>query len=518
MSLLLEALKRAERQRQDPPPPPPRPPEDEAPPTPPAPKDTAILPPAEAAVPQVPLPVSEAIPAEPAVEPLANQEIAPPCTVEAPSAEPAASPSVELSLEDIPPPAASASEAIQPSQELLPDPESPAPSLGQTTEIATPEPLLAEPVAPPSPPPQADRVDPTSRGEETQPVRPAPSPFASADQRERVRTLLGASHPPAKLSTERKRQLVLGGTALVVALGTAGALLWIDQQTATVPIVQPPVAQEPSPEATVRPSPEEAAPATPAASPSAEPLRQEDTPAKAAKAGSSDLLPAPVPSGSRPRTATELSAAPSPRPAPSPVSIRRNDVMIVVHPATEAGYAALASGNLGTARQQYQEALKSDQRNRDAILGLAVTALREGHAEEAARRYQQLLELDPRDADANAGLALLRGVADPVTYESRLRILIEERGDNAALHHALGSLLARQNRWGEAQEAFFRAVTLAPRAADYLFNLAVALDHLGQYAQARSYYRKALEQTSGAGTFNRESAQARLATIEARTP
>lgn len=176
----------------------------------------------------------------------------------------------------------------------------------------------------------------------------------------------------------------------------------------------------------------------------------------------------------------------------------------------------MANGNLGAAREHYQRALTSDQRSRDAILGLAVTALREGHDEEAVRRYEQLITLDPRDPDANAGMALLRGAMDPVAYESRLRSLMEERGSSAALLHALGSLLAKQHRWGEAQEAFFRAITLAPRSADYRFNLAVTLDHLGHYAQARNYYRQALSiPSSEPATFNREAAKSRMAALEA---
>ncbi|MBS1188522.1 MAG: tetratricopeptide repeat protein [Rhodocyclaceae bacterium] len=179
----------------------------------------------------------------------------------------------------------------------------------------------------------------------------------------------------------------------------------------------------------------------------------------------------------------------------------------------------MANGNLNAAREHYQEALKSDQRSRDALLGLAVTALREGRREEAARRYEQMLGLDPRDPDANAGIALLHGAVDPVGHESRLKAVLAERGDNAALHHALGSLLARQHRWGEAQEAFFRAVTLAPQSADYQFNLAVSLDHLGQYTQARIYYRKALGFSApGSSTFDREAVQSRIAAIDALSP
>lgn len=197
----------------------------------------------------------------------------------------------------------------------------------------------------------------------------------------------------------------------------------------------------------------------------------------------------------------------------------RHEVLrIGIHPAAEAAYQAMQRGELASAREQYQTVLGSDPHNRDALLGLAVTAWREGRGEEAARRYEQLLALDPRDADANAGLALLHGPLDPAAYESRLKSLLDERNDSAALHHALGSLLAGRHRWGEAHAAFLRAAALAPQAVDYQFNLAVSLDHLGHYALAGKHYRQALELAGGAATFDREAAQSRLAAIDGLRP
>ncbi|MCP4043957.1 MAG: tetratricopeptide repeat protein, partial [Gammaproteobacteria bacterium] len=41
--------------------------------------------------------------------------------------------------------------------------------------------------------------------------------------------------------------------------------------------------------------------------------------------------------------------------------------------------------------------------------------------------------------------------------------------------------------------SFFHAFSADSGNADYAFNLAVSLDHMGQYAAAADYYRKALE-------------------------
>lgn len=51
----------------------------------------------------------------------------------------------------------------------------------------------------------------------------------------------------------------------------------------------------------------------------------------------------------------------------------------------------------------------------------------------------------------------------------------------------------------EAQQAYFEAYRLESDNADYLYNLAVSLDHLKQARLALDYYQKALAARSKAG-------------------
>lgn len=83
--------------------------------------------------------------------------------------------------------------------------------------------------------------------------------------------------------------------------------------------------------------------------------------------------------------------------------------------------------------------------------------------------------------------------ADPQTAESRLKSLLSAQPESAALNFALGNLYARQNRWPEAQQVYFNAVAADGDNPDYLFNLAVSLDHLRQPRLAGQHYRMALE-------------------------
>ena len=83
-------------------------------------------------------------------------------------------------------------------------------------------------------------------------------------------------------------------------------------------------------------------------------------------------------------------------------------------------------------------------------------------------------------------------IRDSVNSESRLKTALASQPDSSALHFALGNLYARQLRWSEAQQAYFLAYSGEPDNADFIFNLAVSLDHLHQNKLAAQYYRMAL--------------------------
>ncbi|MGB5079171.1 MAG: tetratricopeptide repeat protein, partial [Burkholderiales bacterium] len=188
-----------------------------------------------------------------------------------------------------------------------------------------------------------------------------------------------------------------------------------------------------------------------------------------------------------------------------------NAAIVSVDPQIERAYQALQKNELAAAREDYQRVLSREPTNRDALLGLAAISLRTGDLDSAESRYLRLLELDPRDSQAVASLIALHGQLDPVASESRLKTLIASQPEAAALHFALGNQYAKQARWPEAQEAYFRAYSVNPDNADYAFNLAVSLDQLRQGKPALQYYQRALllsEQR--AASFSQAQARARV--------
>ena len=208
-----------------------------------------------------------------------------------------------------------------------------------------------------------------------------------------------------------------------------------------------------------------------------------------------------------PRTETTPAAA-APAEAP-PIAV--NARIMSVDPSVEQGYQAFQKNDLAAARESYQKALARDPSNRDALLGLAAIDVRSGQLEAAEARYLKVLEMDPRDGQATAALVSLRGRLDPVASESRLKTLIANQPNTAQLHFALGNQYAQQSRWAEAQAAYFKAYSIDPENADYVFNLAVSLDQLRQKKAALEYYQRALALVgSRPATFDSAQARARV--------
>ncbi|MEO5354034.1 MAG: tetratricopeptide repeat protein [Magnetococcus sp. XQGC-1] len=163
-----------------------------------------------------------------------------------------------------------------------------------------------------------------------------------------------------------------------------------------------------------------------------------------------------------------------------------------VHKQLVVAREAFFLGNTQKAKTNYEEVLRADEHSRDALLGMAAAAVREGRLVDADGFYLRLLGENPQDSLALAGLASIRADVDPVQRESGIKSILQREPDAHHLYFALGSIYAAQKRWSEAQQAFFRALVGDGSNADYAFNLAVSLDHLGQSAVAVDYYRKSL--------------------------
>lgn len=177
--------------------------------------------------------------------------------------------------------------------------------------------------------------------------------------------------------------------------------------------------------------------------------------------------------------------------SPATMNIVRNQDRDTVTPVLLDAYQAYQRGEYAIAAQGYREVLNKDAHNRDALLGLAAIAQQRNQEETAQYYYRQVLLLDPRDPVAQAAMSAY-GANNGADTESQLKQRLSEQPRSGALNYALGNVYAEQSRWAEAQQAYFNAYTLEASNAQYAYNLAISLDHLGQHKAAVQYYQKAL--------------------------
>jgi tetratricopeptide (TPR) repeat protein len=306
------------------------------------------------------------------------------------------------------------------------------------------------------------------------------------------------------------------GALGVFAVGTV-VYFWIQlQPPASLVNANPP---RPGGEAQVaaaepKPAAQPAAPSAPSAIPGL-PGGTAPKPAPAtAAAPAAPAVPAPQPAARVPETPL-LKPLPRQQLAPAQTEVRASRAAPQVHPKVNSGYAAYVGGDLGTARTEYQEALREEPSNRDALLGLAALDVRAGRFEAAEGAYLRLLRSDPRDAHAQAAvIALRRGRVDPVAAESRVKSMLADNPGAHVLNFTLGNQFAQQGRWAEAQQEYFKAFASEPDNADFAYNLAVSLDHLRQPRLALEYYKRALAIAKARGaSFDVVAAETRAAQL-----
>ena len=321
--------------------------------------------------------------------------------------------------------------------------------------------------ASPKPTPKAGAASPAAAA--GRPVAPARPAAAVDGERKAAQQVFAAKQP----ERGRKGFAIAMGSMTVIALAAIGGYFWWQLQPKSG-LATPGLALKPPP------APIAAIPAPPAVQPA---------PVAAAPVGAK-----PVDDGEDATPPRRAEPRPAPPPAAPESPIRVTKSRLKVNPALAQGFDALKAGDLAAAQEDYEKVLRSEPRNGDALHGLAAIALRQGNVARAEDYWLKALEADPKDALAQAALINSggRGSADPLAQESRLKTLIAAQPEIAALHFALGNVFARQSRWNEAQQAYFKAFSVEPEHPDYVFNLAVSLDHLRQPRLAAQYYGQAL--------------------------
>lgn len=331
---------------------------------------------------------------------------------------------------------------------------------------------------------------------------------AAAQDKSAAQNLFAAKQvdkPPA-----RKAFAIAVGTVTVLSICGIGGYFWWQLQPKTSLIAS----RVPLPPATVPPAAVAPAP-TIAAAPTVPLAGASSTPSPATPAArdkdDDDVVPVAAKTPAQPRRARPAPAAEPD--ADSPVRVTK--VPLKVNPALLRGFDAFNRGDMELAQLEYERAQKSDPRNTDALHGLAAIAVRQGRHDQADLLYRRIVEADPQDTVAMSALINSRTQIDPGAAESRLKSLSAAQPELAAPQFALGNLYARNGRWNEAQQAYFRAYGAEQDNPDILYNLAISLEHLRQNKLAAQYYGLAIAaaQNRPAG-FDRAQATARQQALQ----
>lgn len=196
------------------------------------------------------------------------------------------------------------------------------------------------------------------------------------------------------------------------------------------------------------------------------------------------------------------------------LSIQKTNKLDPVGEKLDAAWLLYESGQYKEAAALYKEVVKTENNNRDALLGLGAIAVIEKNNAEARSIYLSQLELDPRDPIATAALAGLHNETSLKTDEEYLLSMLAKNPDTPHLKFALGNNYAQQNKWQSAQRYYFNAWQNDTENADYIFNLAVSMDQLGKAQQAIGFYKDSLlKSVNKQVSFSRDAVKKRISEL-----
>lgn len=392
-------------------------------------------------------------------------------------------------------------------------------------------------------PPSGGSVESTRSADtfKAQDAPPPPPPPPSDTRTQAAARAIWTANTPAKAPRTRRAWL-LGGVATCLALGLGSLMfgVWGDPERllgltggSSVTVVSAP-APAPAPAPTALP------PDVPAIAPAAtteaavKPATGAALNGGAAAAPSAGMAPGTqgvavpaTPASSPQPMADAVSAPPVAKPSTAPPKA------VVLRPSSsepvfsskatsqgrlEQGYAALLDGRLDDAALAYGAVLAGNPNERDALLGLAYVAHSKGRREEAQALYRKVLREEPGNSVANAGLIALDTAAHGVGNGERAKALAARKPDSASVQALAASALAQEGLLAEAALAFARAQALEPTNPWHSYNVAVALDKLGNHAQALEHYDRALQlrgqSPAPLGALQIESARLRVTQIQ----
>lgn len=183
----------------------------------------------------------------------------------------------------------------------------------------------------------------------------------------------------------------------------------------------------------------------------------------------------------------------------------RQQQTFTIQQALDLGMQHHTARDLSTAEGIYQQILKADPNQPDALHLLGVIAHQVGKHEVAEEHITKALSIKPdwAEALANLGNALMaQGKLEEAAASHRKAL--EIKPDFAEVHNNLGNALKELGRLEEAVASYRQAIAIKPGHVETHSNLGTALRDLGKLNEAEASHRKSLELHSSfaAGHYN----------------
>ena len=183
----------------------------------------------------------------------------------------------------------------------------------------------------------------------------------------------------------------------------------------------------------------------------------------------------------------------------------RQQQTFTIQESLDLGVQHHTARDLSTAEGIYQQILKVDPNQPDALHLLGVIAHQVGKHDVAEELITKALSIKPdwAEACANLGNALMaQGKLDEAAASHRKAL--EIKPDFAEVHNNLGNALKELGRLEEAVASYRKAIAIKPGHVETHSNLGTALRDLGKLNEAEASHRKSLQLHSSfaAGHYN----------------
>jgi tetratricopeptide (TPR) repeat protein len=182
--------------------------------------------------------------------------------------------------------------------------------------------------------------------------------------------------------------------------------------------------------------------------------------------------------------------------------------------AFRAGYQAMQAGKLDEARQDFADVVRLAPQLPEGHVALGAILVRLERPQEAIPEFERALELKPGDTGTEANLATahesvarsLAAAGKLSDAEAQLQAALgvlpqaSPNPQGSELEDELGSLLAQEKRWSEAETAFREALRLSPaddKAVAPHMHLGVVLTEEKQFPAAIDELKQAAEGAPG---------------------